>query len=360
MMESGPLYSVKRPNAWLWRTGLTRAAVEREYEVGTIASDWLVCPLGEAERAVSVDRFLENPRVLGAPNSKISTPPNRNRGEPKRALTVLAALATVNFFGLVLASPNLIGPLFGFMLLGAIPAEISLVAVWSVFSNASFGRRLLISAAMGCCCFFPFAIALLAVGGAEAAAFPVLGGILLICPLALFTCQAPLLVARYWFGLRIARDEQPAGSYVQPFGIRDFLLATAGLSVAMGLVRLAALLFPGDAANNLWAVVAAAVLAPILTTVFVGPLLMAIFATERFANAMVWLAVVLLTEMVVLGGGMMVMTSTLLAVAGMTILLVTFNASIALAFALTRDEGFEMHWGRPPSQREPAAADQAA
>ena len=44
------MYSLKRPNHWLWRTNFTREQVLKRLEEMKISGDWLICPLGEATK----------------------------------------------------------------------------------------------------------------------------------------------------------------------------------------------------------------------------------------------------------------------------------------------------------------------
>jgi hypothetical protein len=59
------IFSIKKRGGWLWSTGHTRQQVERKAVKGTIDGGWLVCPHGEAERAISVAEFLAQPAALG-------------------------------------------------------------------------------------------------------------------------------------------------------------------------------------------------------------------------------------------------------------------------------------------------------
>jgi hypothetical protein len=58
-------YSVKKPTWMFWRTSLTIDQVRSGVDAGRIGIDWLVCPLGEASRAVEVARLLREPDLFG-------------------------------------------------------------------------------------------------------------------------------------------------------------------------------------------------------------------------------------------------------------------------------------------------------
>ena len=67
------LFSLKKPTQWLWRTNFTRDQVLQRLEELTITKDWLICPLGEADKAVTVASFASNPNVF-QPGSLLTGP----------------------------------------------------------------------------------------------------------------------------------------------------------------------------------------------------------------------------------------------------------------------------------------------
>ncbi len=77
MPETTPLdsqlLSLKKPTQWLWRTNFTRDQVLQRLEEMTITKDWLICPLGEANKAVTVASFASNPNVF-QPGSLLTGP----------------------------------------------------------------------------------------------------------------------------------------------------------------------------------------------------------------------------------------------------------------------------------------------
>lgn len=67
------LFSLKKPTQWLWRSNFTRDQVLQRLEEMTITKDWLICPLGEAAKAVTVASFASNPNVF-QPGSLLTEP----------------------------------------------------------------------------------------------------------------------------------------------------------------------------------------------------------------------------------------------------------------------------------------------
>ncbi|MEO2026938.1 MAG: ABC transporter ATP-binding protein [Fuerstiella sp.] len=60
------MYSVKQPSAWFWRTNFTQQQILKHLEESKISGHWLVCPLGDANRAIGVATFASNPDVFVA------------------------------------------------------------------------------------------------------------------------------------------------------------------------------------------------------------------------------------------------------------------------------------------------------
>ncbi len=57
-------YSIKKPSAMFWTTNRTREEVESDVHAGRIGKDWLICPLGEADRALTIDAFMKDSSLL--------------------------------------------------------------------------------------------------------------------------------------------------------------------------------------------------------------------------------------------------------------------------------------------------------
>jgi hypothetical protein len=133
------------------------------------------------------------------------------------------------------------------ILLGVIFGQVGLVATWGVFSSADFSRRLGISATLGLVFYGSLALGILTISGAGPQTVFVLLFGLMLCPLVLFAVQLPLLAARIWFRVEIAKANQPScGSYLRPTRIQDLIIGTAAVGVALALVRMAPAIFPGQ------------------------------------------------------------------------------------------------------------------
>ena len=70
MVDENQYFSIKRTNGLLWKTKLTRHEVLEKLSLEQFPRDWLVCPLGEADKAVDGERFAADPAVLATVTSK--------------------------------------------------------------------------------------------------------------------------------------------------------------------------------------------------------------------------------------------------------------------------------------------------
>ena len=83
-------FSLKKPGAWLWSTGHTRSDIVRKVANRRIDGHWLVCPHGEADRAIAVNEFLAKPDIFRPVKSVIGVEPAAPTPVP--ALAILTAL----------------------------------------------------------------------------------------------------------------------------------------------------------------------------------------------------------------------------------------------------------------------------
>lgn len=95
-------FSIKSPSALLWKTGYTEEAIKGDVQAGRVAGDWLVCPLGDAAKAVTIAEFIANPSILKASND---APGGRTPGltDASQAPLSAAALGWRVFFGALIA-----------------------------------------------------------------------------------------------------------------------------------------------------------------------------------------------------------------------------------------------------------------
>jgi hypothetical protein len=95
-------YSIKSPNALLWKTGYNEEGIRSHVRAGKVTGDWLVCPHGDSANAVTVAEFLDNPSILKKPNELLASPTPVVAREPQAPMSV-AAMGWWVFAGSLLA-----------------------------------------------------------------------------------------------------------------------------------------------------------------------------------------------------------------------------------------------------------------
>lgn len=83
-------YSIKSPNALLWKTGYNEEGIKSHHRAGKVTGDWLVCPHGDSPNAVTVAEFLDNPSILKKSNELLASPTPVAAREPQAPLSVAA------------------------------------------------------------------------------------------------------------------------------------------------------------------------------------------------------------------------------------------------------------------------------
>ncbi len=95
-------YSIKPPNALLWKTGYSEEGIRSHLQYGKVAADWLVCPLGDSANAVTVAEFIDNPSILKKSNELLGGISSGVAKVPQSPLSV-AAMGWWVFAGALLA-----------------------------------------------------------------------------------------------------------------------------------------------------------------------------------------------------------------------------------------------------------------
>ncbi len=83
-------YSIKSPNALLWKTGYNEEGIRSHHRAGKVTGDWLICPLGDSANAVTVAEFLDDPSILKKSNEPSDVLPSDVVKEPQAPLSVAA------------------------------------------------------------------------------------------------------------------------------------------------------------------------------------------------------------------------------------------------------------------------------
>jgi hypothetical protein len=71
--------AIKRSGAWFWQSNLAQAEVLSKLEMRQITPDWLVCPQGSANRAVTVGQFAGDPAIFQRQDQQAFAEERRDR-----------------------------------------------------------------------------------------------------------------------------------------------------------------------------------------------------------------------------------------------------------------------------------------
>lgn len=99
--------SLKSKKAWLWSTDHSLEAIREKLADGKIDGDWLVCPLGEAERAVTVSQFIDRPSLFDREEAGGQT--IAPAGESEDVMDHLPRITLGKVFGISWISMNFYG-----------------------------------------------------------------------------------------------------------------------------------------------------------------------------------------------------------------------------------------------------------
>ena len=234
---------------------------------------------------------------------------------------------------------------------GALGAQGALHAVWCVLAPVGFVKRLAVGVVTGLVLFGAWAVGL-AVSGQ----FPthsrwefVRAGLLCL-PLIAIAIQSPLWLARACFGWRLARGEDPIRqSGTGTFGIRDILIATAVLALALSAARLAV---PDEVSSDDEFLLPLAIAALVVAGVSLLTTPPVVVATLRARRTWLALPVALLSEFImVLGFGLVLRViggylPPRQEYLGVAFTVGGFFACLAGALLVVRRFDYRLFWGR--------------
>jgi hypothetical protein len=266
-------------------------------------------------------------------------------------LLILLCLAC-DFFMMPLLAVMPRTPILCFPLLlasvGCALAQMCLLAAWLAWSDQPFGQRLgwhwIIAAilyavwAAGLACGLPsrFVLAGSLVG--------------LSIPLVSIAAQLPLWFARQAFGWRLVRDDASKAPGVRPLSIRDLMLATMLVALALAPARWVP--SPdGKEMGTLWIV--AFVAAATISTLTLLPATPLLLRTRQFQHgiwfaclyAVFWMTLPWVVVLIVRSRGIFA-GPPLPVLIGLSCLVLSFAATVILALAAARARGYRLAWGR--------------
>jgi hypothetical protein len=163
--------------------------------------------------------------------------------------------------------------------------------------------------------------------------------------------QTPLWIARQAFGWRLIRREQKNDTASAPLSIRDLMVATVLVAVALALARFAP--SPdGKDPGFVWIVMF--VVTSAISTITLLPAAAMLLRTRRFRRGLIfaglyaafWVGIVWLVVLTARYKGFSV--PPLAFVVGVSSLIFSFAGTVMLAAAAARARGYRLVWGRGP------------
>jgi len=269
------------------------------------------------------------------------------------ALLVAVSLAADFFMAVTVsqvpARPDVLFPLFS-AILGCTLAQGCLLAAWLAWSCQPFWKRLAGHWIVAAILYLVWLAGLMLTDQTnEAARVAVTVG--LAVPLISVAAQLPLWIARHLFGWRLVRNGGEDGADREALSIRDLMTATVVVALALALVRAAPsldnepILMPWVIMAGVAAVISAMTLLP------VAPLLLrrrpfsaGVFFGLLYAGC--WIGLIWAVVLTGWNWGLF-QPPPMAAVIGVSLLILSFAATVILAAAIARRRGYRLAAGRP-------------
>jgi len=233
-------------------------------------------------------------------------------------------------------------------IVGCVLAQGNLLAAWLAWGDEPFLRRLLTHWKIAAGLYLVWLVGFGLVALTNNRLPPQIAAIVALgVPLVSIAAQFPLWVARQWFGWRLVREQAEAAHPSEPpLAIRDLMLATLIVAVALALARLA----PSLDAGEMWPVWGVAVaIASVISSIALlpaGALLLRMQPLSRglkwsaiYAGA--WIALPWIIVAVVRIYGLVKLPPWQI-VLGISNLMLTFAATLMLTAVIARDRGYRL------------------
>jgi hypothetical protein len=254
----------------------------------------------------------------------------------------------VPVLSLIKLPPHELGAAIALGSVGCVLAQGNLLAAWLAWGDGPFLRRLLthwkIAAGLYLIWLVGFGLAL----SRDAQVPPLIAAIVALgVPLVSIAAQFPLWVARQWFGWRLVREQAEAAHPSEPpLAIRDLMLATLVVAVALALARLA----PSPDAGEMWPVWGVAVtVASVISSISLLPAGALLLRTRLLSRGLAWsglYAGALIALPWVVAAVLWWYDPALLApraiYVGLSSLMFTFAATLTLTAVIARDRGYRL------------------
>lgn len=235
-------------------------------------------------------------------------------------------------------------------IVGCVLAQGCLLAAWMAWSDQPFWHRFTRHWTVAAILYLAWIAGLAVRRPSEFT--PVSSFVGLSVPLVSIAAQTPLWIARQIFGWRLIRGDPSKGTGPAPLAIRDLMLATVMVALALALARLAP--SPdGKEIGGIW--IFMVVIASAISTIALMPASAILLRTQRFERGMLFAGlyaafwVGLLWSVVLVAWNLQLFHVPPFAiVVGASCLIVSFAATVVFAAAAARACGYRLVWGRLP------------
>jgi hypothetical protein len=231
---------------------------------------------------------------------------------------------------------------------GSVLAQGCLLAAWLAWSDQPLWQRLARHWFVAAILYFVWAAGLALSRTSELAKTGSFVG--LSVPLVSIAAQTPLWIARQTFGWRLIRGEEKNDTGPAPLSIRDLMMATVLVALALALARLAP--SPDDKELGfVWIIMF--VMASAISTIALLPAAALLLRMQSFQRGMLfaglyaasWVGLLWLVVLVAWHRGLFP-PPPLAFLVGVSCLIVSFAATVILAAAAARARGYRLVWGR--------------
>jgi hypothetical protein len=239
----------------------------------------------------------------------------------------------------------------GFGIVGCVLAQGCLLAAWLAWREGPFLRRLLdhwkIAAGLYLVWFLGMGFAMPQDPGVLNIAAMIGLGV----PLVSVAAQFPLWLARQWWGWRLVRGPADVSASPEPpLAIRDLMVATVVVAVSLALARVA----PSPDRKDMWPVWAGGfAVASVISAIALLPAGALLMRSRDFSRGLCWSGVYALSWIAlpwIIVGVVYVCGLAMLPpwqlFAGLSLLMLSFAATLVITASLARHYGYRLTAGR--------------
>ena len=255
--------------------------------------------------------------------------------------------------------PSAIHVASAFGIVGCVLAQGSLLAAWLAWSKGPFLRRLATHWKIAAGLYLIWLVGFGLARGGNREAPHIAATVALGVPLVSLAAQFPLWVAREWFGWRLVREQADAAHPGEPpLAIRDLMVATLVVGVALALARLTPAFDAGEEVWPVWAV--ACTFASVISSIALLPAGALLLRMHPFSRGLAWSCLyagswIGLIWIVVAAKWWFApaMLAPWQVYFGLSSLMMMFSATLVLTSLIARNRGYRLTGGRKERVPQP-------